>query len=43
VLLCVVARTEIEALKNVVNAIDPAAFVIVGEVEEVLGEGFSRS
>ncbi len=43
VLLCVVARTEIGALKNLVNTIDPAAFVIVGEVEEVLGEGFSRS
>jgi uncharacterized membrane-anchored protein YitT (DUF2179 family) len=43
VLLCAVARTEIGALKNLVNTIDPAAFVIIGEVEEVLGEGFSRS
>lgn len=43
VLLCVVARTEIGALKNIVSTVDPAAFVIVGEVEEVIGEGFSRS
>ncbi len=41
VLLCVVARTEIGALKNIVSNIDPAAFVIIGEVEEVLGEGFT--
>lgn len=43
VLLCVVARTEIGALKNIVSTVDPAAFVIVGEVDEVIGEGFSRS
>ncbi|WP_298814584.1 YitT family protein [Chloroflexus sp.] len=43
VLLCVVARTEIGALKNIVSSVDPAAFVIVGEVEEVIGEGFSRT
>lgn len=41
VLLCVVARTEIGALKNIVSNVDPAAFVIIGEVEEVLGEGFT--
>ncbi|WP_322487158.1 YitT family protein [Chloroflexus sp.] len=43
VLLCVVARTEIGALKNIISTVDPAAFVIVGEVDEVIGEGFSRS
>ncbi len=43
VLLCVVARTEIGALKNIISSVDPSAFVIVGEVEEVIGEGFSRS
>lgn len=41
VLLCVVVRTEIGALKNIVSNVDPAAFVIIGEVEEVLGEGFT--
>ncbi len=40
VLLCVVARTEIGALKGIVGSVDPAAFVIIGEVEEVIGEGF---
>ncbi|GIV89940.1 MAG: membrane protein [Chloroflexus sp.] len=42
VLLCVVARTEIGFLKNVVTTVDPAAFVIIGDVDEVIGEGFQR-
>lgn len=40
VLLCVVARSEISFLKAIVGSADPQAFVIIGEVVEVLGEGF---
>jgi len=40
VLLSVVARSEIGALKAAVAAADPAAFVIIGEADEVIGEGF---
>lgn len=40
VLLCVVARTEISALRTIVGRVDPQAFVVIGEVREVLGEGF---
>lgn len=41
ILLCVTTRIEIPSLKNIVHSIDPKAFVIVHNVHEVLGEGFS--
>jgi uncharacterized membrane-anchored protein YitT (DUF2179 family) len=40
VLLCVVARSELGAVKAVVAAADPQAFVVISEVDEVIGEGF---
>ena len=40
VLYCVVSRKEIVRVKEIVNEVDPAAFVIVSDVREVLGEGF---
>lgn len=40
VLLCVVRRSEISFLKNTVSSADPQAFVVIGEANEVLGEGF---
>ncbi|OEH84829.1 hypothetical protein BHU72_08355 [Desulfuribacillus stibiiarsenatis] len=41
VLLCVVNRSEIVRIKNIIQQIDNRAFVIVYDVREVLGEGFS--
>ncbi|MGM9987495.1 MAG: YitT family protein [Bacillaceae bacterium] len=41
VLYCVVSRNEVVRLKNVINAVDPHAFVSVTEVHDVLGEGFT--
>jgi len=41
VLYCVVARNEIVRLKNIINEIDPNAFVAVGTVHDVTGEGFT--
>ncbi len=41
VLLCVVTRLELLRLKKIVRELDPKAFVIVYDVHEVLGEGFS--
>ncbi|HHU63604.1 MAG TPA: YitT family protein [Clostridiales bacterium] len=41
VLLCVVSRLEITRLKNIVYEIDPKAFVILTDVREVIGEGFT--
>lgn len=42
VLLCIVTQKELVMLKNLVNEVDPAAFVIVSDVREVLGEGFQE-
>jgi len=42
ILLVVVYQTEFTKLKQVVRTIDPAAFVIVSDAYEVLGEGFKR-
>jgi uncharacterized membrane-anchored protein YitT (DUF2179 family) len=40
VLLCVVERAELSFLKAIVGQADPRAFVIIGEANEVIGEGF---
>ncbi|WP_374688381.1 YitT family protein [Promineifilum sp.] len=40
VLLCAVSRAEIVQLKAIVHETDPHAFVIIGQAQEVLGEGF---
>lgn len=41
ILLCVVKKEEIHRVKNEVKKIDPNAFVLLTDVREVLGEGFS--
>ncbi|MGC4376309.1 YitT family protein [Fictibacillus sp. Mic-4] len=41
VLYCVIARNEIVRLKQVIERVDPHAFVTVNDVHEVLGEGFT--
>jgi uncharacterized membrane-anchored protein YitT (DUF2179 family) len=40
-LMCVVSGRELVQLKQLVYNTDPKAFVIVAEVREVLGEGFT--
>lgn len=42
VVLTAVKRQQITELKELVMQIDPAAFVIVQEAHQVLGDGFSR-
>ncbi|MEH7125697.1 YitT family protein [Bacillus sp. JJ1503] len=42
ILMCVVDQTEFTKLKQLVKTIDPAAFVVVSDASEVLGEGFKR-
>ncbi len=42
VILTVISRREIDALKRIVRTVDPTAFVIVSDVREVLGEGFKE-
>lgn len=41
VLLCVLSRNEIQHLKEIVHELDSKAFMILADVREVLGEGFS--
>ncbi|MDO8848172.1 MAG: YitT family protein [Coriobacteriia bacterium] len=38
----VVSRREIDALKALVHAVDPKAFVVIANVHEALGEGFKE-
>jgi len=40
VVYCVVGRSEVRRLKNLVRSVDPQAFMIISEVHDVLGEGF---
>ncbi len=40
ILLCVVTRAEIPHLKALTRDLDPGAFLIIGQVHEVRGEGF---
>lgn len=42
VLLCVVNRSQLTKLKEVVHAVDKSAFVMVTDIHEVLGEGFKE-
>ncbi|MCD1260255.1 YitT family protein [Paenibacillus athensensis] len=40
VVYCVVYRHETRRLRELIRAVDPSAFIIIGEVHDVLGEGF---
>lgn len=40
VLYCVLSRSEINVLKAIVREIDPLAFMVIGQANEALGEGF---
>jgi uncharacterized membrane-anchored protein YitT (DUF2179 family) len=41
VLYCVVSRTEVSRIKEIVKQADPKAFMVIGMAYEALGEGFS--
>lgn len=43
ILMVVAYQTEFTKLKHIIKTIDPAAFVIVSDAYEVLGEGFKRT
>ncbi|MFD0867806.1 lipoprotein [Chlamydia abortus] len=42
VLYCVVARQEARRLKMIIRSVDPSAFIIIADVQDVLGEGFKE-
>ena len=39
-LMCVVSRRQIVPVKKIIRDRDPRAFVIIGNVSDVRGEGF---
>ena len=41
ILFCVVMRSEVALLKEIVQRADPKAFMVVGHANEALGEGFN--
>lgn len=43
VLLCVVSRTQFTRVKEIIKEIDPSAFVMVTDMSEALGEGFTEA
>ena len=43
ILYCVIYRGEVNTLKKLVAEADPKAFMIVGQANEVLGEGFQQN
>ena len=42
VILCAIKKRQAAELKELVMGIDPAAFVILQEAHQVVGEGFKR-
>jgi len=40
VLYCVITRSEVNQLKELVREVDASAFIVIGQAHEVLGEGF---
>ena len=40
VLYCVISRSEVARLKAIIHEVDPDAFVVIGQANEALGEGF---
>jgi len=40
ILFCAVSRGEVNQLKGLIHETDPAAFVVIGQAHEALGEGF---
>lgn len=43
ILYCVVKRGQVMNLKRIVLSIDPAAFITIGDVREVVGKGFDST
>ncbi|MBN2083738.1 MAG: YitT family protein [Anaerolineales bacterium] len=40
ILFCAISRSEVNPLKAIIYEVDPAAFVVIGQAHEALGEGF---
>ena len=43
VVYCVVYRHETRRLRELIHSMDPGAFIIIGDVHDVIGEGFKQT
>ena len=41
IIYCVVSRNEMKQMKDLINKLDPFAFITITEAHEILGEGFT--
>lgn len=41
IVYCVVGRSEMKAMKELIHSIDPTAFITITDAHEILGEGFT--
>ena len=41
IVYCVVSRNEMKQMKDIINRIDPFAFITISEAHEILGKGFT--
>ena len=41
VVYCVLARNEMQQMKEIIHRIDPHAFITITEAHEIMGEGFT--
>lgn len=41
IIYCVVGRSEIKAMKQLIHTVDPTAFITITNAHEILGEGFT--
>ena len=41
IVYCVVGRSEIKAMKELIHTVDPTAFITITNAHEILGEGFT--
>lgn len=41
IVYCVVGRSEIKAMKELIHSVDPTAFITITNAHEILGEGFT--
>lgn len=41
IIYCVVGRSEIKAMKELIHSVDPTAFITITDAHEILGEGFT--
>ena len=42
IIYCVIGRMQVARMKKLIHAVDPQAFLVIGDASEVIGNGFNR-